>query len=62
MLTGTATSHSAERCRGTGAVTGAASGARSEQLAAELGMEVGPPEPSSHGAWFQSVAATLAGG
>ncbi|CAM5466733.1 hypothetical protein SNARM312S_01806 [Streptomyces narbonensis] len=24
-----------------------------------LGMEVGPPEPSSHGAWFQSPATTL---
>ncbi|MFF8018919.1 contact-dependent growth inhibition system immunity protein [Streptomyces sp. NPDC007929] len=30
--------------------------------AAELGMEVGPPEPFSYGAWFQSVAATLADG
>ncbi|MFF5308578.1 contact-dependent growth inhibition system immunity protein [Streptomyces massasporeus] len=30
--------------------------------AAELGMEVGPPEPFSYGAWFQSVAATLTGG
>ncbi|MGW8767356.1 contact-dependent growth inhibition system immunity protein [Streptomyces sp. NPDC055815] len=29
--------------------------------AAELGMEVGPPEPFSHGAWFQSVATALAG-
>jgi hypothetical protein len=27
--------------------------------AAELGMEVGPPEPFSHGAWFQSLATTL---
>lgn len=27
--------------------------------AAELGMEVGPPEPFSHGAWLQSVATTL---
>lgn len=30
--------------------------------AAELGMEVGPPEPFSYGAWFQSVATTLADG
>lgn len=29
--------------------------------AAELGMEVGPPEPFSYGAWFQSVATTLSG-
>ncbi|MFH9138652.1 contact-dependent growth inhibition system immunity protein [Streptomyces sp. NPDC017524] len=29
--------------------------------AAELGMEVGPPEPFSHGAWFPSPAATLSG-
>ncbi|MEO3843531.1 hypothetical protein [Streptomyces sp. B22F1] len=28
---------------------------------AELGMEVGPPEPFSHGAWFQSLADTLSG-
>ncbi|MEU5160481.1 contact-dependent growth inhibition system immunity protein [Streptomyces sp. NPDC020875] len=28
--------------------------------AAELGMEVGPPEPFSYGAWFQSVAVRLA--
>ncbi|MEV0413469.1 contact-dependent growth inhibition system immunity protein [Streptomyces sp. NPDC050448] len=28
--------------------------------AAELGMEVSPPEPFSYGAWFQSVAMTLA--
>lgn len=27
--------------------------------AAELGMEVSPPEPFSHGAWFQSLATTL---
>ncbi|MFF3729803.1 contact-dependent growth inhibition system immunity protein [Streptomyces sp. NPDC002476] len=27
--------------------------------AAELGMEVGPPEPFSYGAWFQSAATTL---
>ncbi|GHC50932.1 hypothetical protein GCM10010309_07510 [Streptomyces violaceochromogenes] len=30
--------------------------------AARVGMEVGPPEPFSHGAWFQVVAATLTGG
>ncbi|MFB7057960.1 contact-dependent growth inhibition system immunity protein [Streptomyces vinaceus] len=30
--------------------------------AAELGMEVSPPEPFSYGAWFQSVAMTLARG
>ncbi len=29
--------------------------------AAELGMEVNPPAPFSHGAWFRSVAATLSG-
>ncbi|MEU0342462.1 hypothetical protein ABZ092_26755 [Streptomyces bobili] len=29
--------------------------------AAELGMEVGPPEPFSHGAWFQSLATRLSG-
>ncbi|WP_374198596.1 contact-dependent growth inhibition system immunity protein [Streptomyces sp. ISL-111] len=29
--------------------------------AAELGMEVSPPEPFSHGAWFHSLAATLSG-
>ncbi|WP_435598850.1 contact-dependent growth inhibition system immunity protein [Streptomyces anulatus] len=29
--------------------------------AAELGMKVGPPEPFSHGAWFQSLTATLSG-
>ncbi|MFB7172504.1 contact-dependent growth inhibition system immunity protein [Streptomyces sp. NPDC056254] len=28
--------------------------------AAELGMEVNPPEPFSYGAWFQSVATSLA--
>ncbi|MFI1129952.1 contact-dependent growth inhibition system immunity protein [Streptomyces althioticus] len=27
--------------------------------AAELGMEVGPPEPFSYGAWFQSLATAL---
>lgn len=27
--------------------------------AAELGMEVGPPEPFSYGAWFQSLATRL---
>ncbi|MFD8409917.1 hypothetical protein ACFV1G_35160 [Streptomyces anulatus] len=27
--------------------------------AAELGMKVGPPEPFSHGVWFQSLTATL---
>lgn len=26
---------------------------------AELGMEIGPPEPFSHGAWLQSLATTL---
>jgi hypothetical protein len=29
--------------------------------AAELGIEVGPPEPFSYGAWFESVAMTLSG-
>ncbi|MCF3165944.1 hypothetical protein IPZ64_03250 [Streptomyces violaceoruber] len=29
--------------------------------AAELGMEMSPPEPFSHGAWFQSLAGTLSG-
>lgn len=30
--------------------------------AAELGMEVNPPEPFSHGAWFRTVATTLTAG